>query len=170
MLTILRVALMAHVVNRESTLIELKKVGPELVEQLGHFFERNSADPYFHPHPLTFCEAARICTYIGPDIYIVAVAQDVVLAYGMLRGWEEGYPVPSLGIIIAPEARRTGLALLVMQYLHHNARLRGASMIRLKVYPANVAAVSLYRKIGYRFDSSADDGQLIGFFDLDPRI
>lgn len=157
---------MADSPTRESVLVEIKRAMPELTRRLGRFFEGNSSEPYFHPHPLTVDEAARICMYSGPDIYAVASSQSEILGYGMLRGWEEGYVVPSLGILIAPEARRTGLAQLVMQYLHYNARLRGASMVRLKVYPGNVKAVSLYRRIGYRFDSVGEDGQLIGVFDL----
>jgi ribosomal protein S18 acetylase RimI-like enzyme len=150
----------------KQVVFEIKKVVPEMAGLLGQFFEGNTGELHFHPHPLTIDEAARICAYQGPDIYTVALTQSEILAYGMLRGWEEGYAIPSLGILISSDARGTGLAQLIMQYLHYSARLRGASKIRLSVYPSNVKAVSLYRRIGYRFDSTGKNGQLIGIFEF----
>ncbi len=64
---------------------------------------------WFHPHPLTAVEAARPCAYDGRDLYYAAVTGDAVVAYGLLRGWDEGYAVPSLGIAVHPAARGLGL-------------------------------------------------------------
>ena len=150
--------------------LELRRVAPELCPALGRFFETQCTDPQFHPHAFNANEAARICAYNGADIYAVAIVQDMIFAYGMLRGWDEGYAVPSLGITVAPEARGSGLAQLFMQYLHLNARLRGAPSIRLKVYPDNSRAIALYRKLGYQFGDSLEKGQLVGTLPLSELI
>jgi len=91
---------------------------------------------------------------------------NVVLAYGILRGWDEGYAIPSLGIAVHPDARGTALGELLMHFLHGAARQRGARRVRLKVYSDNLAARSLYAKLGYNFDSVVEDGQLIGTLEL----
>jgi hypothetical protein len=52
-----------------------------------------------------------------------------------------------------------------MSYLHSAARARGCSKVRLKVYPNNVAAVQLYRDLGYAFGDE-EDGQLVGVVEL----
>jgi ribosomal protein S18 acetylase RimI-like enzyme len=116
---------------------------------------------FFHPHPFTADEARQICHYQGADLYALAHTGDDVLAYGMLRGWAEGYEIPSLGIAVHPRGRGTGLARAFMTYLHAAARLRGAKKVRLKVYPDNVRAQRLYQGLGYHFDSTSA-GQLVG--------
>lgn len=151
---------------RKTHPVEFRTLAPDLAVPLGLFFEKNSAEAHFHPHPMTQSEAVRVCAYCGDDLYAVAISRGQVLAYGMLRGWDQGYTVPSLGIIVAPEARGTGLASIFTHFLHHNARLKGAEVVRLKVYPDNLRALALYRSIGYCFDGSMEDAQLVGFFDL----
>jgi len=98
-------------------------------------------------------------------LYYVAVASDRVLGYGILRGWDEGYQIPSLGIAFLPDARGKGLGRLFMTFLHAAARLRGAKRIRLKVYPDNTVAVKLYEDMGYRYTETSE-GQLVGYMDL----
>ena len=132
-------------------------------------FTKIDADPasrYFHPHSFSADEAARICGYAGKDLYLLMIADEQPIGYGMLRGWEAGYEVPSLGIFIAAEARRTGVARLLMEYLHYCARLRGARAVLLKVYEANVNAARLYKKLGYIFASEPKNGQLVGKLEL----
>ncbi len=115
---------------------------------------------------MTAAEAARLCAYEGRDLYYAAAAGESVLAYGLLRGWDEGYAVPSLGVAVHPNARGLGLARTFMGFLHAAAGLRGAKKVRLKVYPDNGPARRLYERLGYRL-APADDGQLIGFLDLE---
>ncbi len=88
--------------------------------------------------------------------------------YGMLRGWDEGYEIPSLGIAILPGYQRKGLGRLLMTHLHEVARQRGAKRIRLKVYARNAAAVSLYSSLGYKLEP-IDGGQYLGVLDVDPH-
>ncbi len=147
-------------------MLELRRPTPDLVDALAAFFERLAASPdgaHFHPHPLTRDEAARRCAYAGRDVYGVAVAEGTVLGYGMLRGWDEGFDVPSLGIAVDADARGTGLGRLVMLWLHAEARRRGAAKVRLKVYPGNATAVRLYESLGYVFERDLVDGQRLGF-------
>lgn len=122
-------------------------------------------EKHFHPHPLTDGEARRRARYVGKDLYYTLVESGRVLGYGMLRGWDEGYEVPSLGIAVHPNARGVQLGELLMRFLHAAARRRGATRVRLTVYPDNTAAIALYRKLGYSFQA-ADNGRLIGLIDL----
>ena len=148
--------------------LEFRRLSPPLRPGLAAFFEAladRGDGRWFHPHPLTAGEAARLCAYGGRDLYYAAVAGDSVLAYGMLRGWDEGYAVPSLGIAVHPAARGLGLARAFMGFLHAAAALRGAKRVRLTVYPDNAPARRLYERLGYRLEATAD-GQLLGVLDL----
>jgi ribosomal-protein-alanine N-acetyltransferase len=141
-----------------------RSVGSADAAPLGRLFEalrEAGYEPHFHPHPLDASTAAAVTAYAGPDVYCVAERDGEIVGYGMLRGWEEGYDVPSLGIAVAPVARGTGAAAALMYFLHELARARGADSVRLKVYPDNERALRLYRRLGYVFEGE-EDGQLVG--------
>ena len=151
-----------------SAAIEIRVLDESLEKPLIEFFRdiRESGDEkYFHPHPFTDDEARKRAHYSGKDIYYVLVEGDRVLGYAMLRGWDEGYKVPSLGITIHPSVREVGLGRLFMHFLHVAARRRGCDKIRVKVYPQNVSATALYEKLGYKFETE-EAGQLVGFVRL----
>ena len=137
---------------------------------LSQLFMAIALDPaagFFHPHEFSAAEAARVCRYTGEDHYFGACHEGQIVAYAMLRGWDEGFTVPSLGIYLAPRVRGTGLARRMMNYLHEVSRSKYSPQIRLKVYPANTAALELYRKLGYTFpEYPGEDGQLLGLLDL----
>ena len=110
------------------------------------------------------CEHAEvICNHRGLDIYCGAFLEDEVLvAYGILRGWDEGFEIPSLGILVSRPHRGRGIGRRVMNALHSLARLRGAESVRLRVAPGNSAARALYEAMGYVFDGTMDRGELVG--------
>jgi GNAT superfamily N-acetyltransferase len=149
--------------------LEFRRPSPGLQSALARFFahlRETGEDTRFHPHPFTPEAARERCAYRGADLYCVAIVGDAVLGYGMLRGWDEGYAVPSLGIAIHADARGIGLGRALMLYLHAEARRRGAERIRLKVYPDNEAALTLYRSLGYEFEPGLKCGQLVGYMRL----
>lgn len=148
--------------------LECHTLSPRWTQPLAAFFHalrEAGDDAEFHPHPLTAEEAAERCAYGGADLYYVLVDTDRVLAYGMLRGWDEGYETPSLGIATHPDERGEGLGTLLMHFLHAAAARKGAKRIRLKVYPRNATAVRMYETLGYIFRGQ-EAGQLVGFLDL----
>lgn len=126
----------------------------------------NEDDRFFHPHPFTSDEAQRLCRYDGRDLYLVAIDGPRVVAYGLLRGWDAGYEVPSLGIAVHPAERGSGIARAFMHFLHTCARRNGSPRVRLKVYPTNTSALTLYQSLGYCFNEKTADGQLIGVLEL----
>jgi ribosomal-protein-alanine N-acetyltransferase len=138
------------------------------LDEVVSLFETVSADRTaegFHPQGFTADEAARICEYGGRDLYLGARWGGALIGYGLLRGWDEGYTVPSLGIFIISSARGRGLGRKFMLQLHDQARHEGATRVMLKVYPDNRAAVSLYKSIGYVF-SARSAGQLVGHVEI----
>lgn len=126
---------------------------------------RDPARVWFHPHPFTSEQAWRIVCSSQRDIYLGLFMGTSLIGYGMLRGWEAGFEVPSLGIYLLPFARRTGLSGMLMRELHLQARKTGAECIRLKVSPGNTPAVRLYERLGYVFVGE-EEGQLVGYLDL----
>jgi ribosomal protein S18 acetylase RimI-like enzyme len=148
--------------------LEFRRLSPRWKVALFDFLrelEDQNEDRHFHPHPFTEDVLEGFCHYQGEDLYYVAVESDSVLAYGMLRGWDEGFLIPSLGIAVHPKVRGTGLARAFMLFLHQAARQKGADQIRLKVYPENEKAVGLYKDLGYVFDEM-EGNQIVGILTL----
>ena len=144
--------------------LEFRLLGPDLetgLSELFRAFAQGQDHAFFHPHPMTDEEAKRLCGYRGRDLYYAACMGTAVLAYGLLRGWDEGYEIPSLGIAIHAEARGQGLARPFMAFLHAAAKARGATKVRLTVYNENQRAVELYRRMGYQFEAK-NDRELVG--------
>lgn len=125
----------------------------------------NGDERWFHPFPLDAVSANAIANAGGRDRFLIAVAAEEVLALGMLRGWDEGYDTPSLGIAVRPGARGRGIARALMVRLHDEARLAGSSRIRLTVDSANERAISLYVSLGYVFTNDVQD-PLTGFLEI----
>jgi ribosomal protein S18 acetylase RimI-like enzyme len=119
----------------------------------------------FHPHP--FSSEAIQPLVQSRDEYWLLVKDEAVLGYGMLRGWEEGYAIPSLGIAVAARHRGHGHGERIMHFLHLRAYNRGAARIRLTVDAENQAACGLYRKFGYR--PAADELAGAWFIDIVPE-
>jgi ribosomal protein S18 acetylase RimI-like enzyme len=150
--------------------MEVHVLGPAHADALARFFEvlkAHGIDKTFHPHPLTAEAALELTHYAGKDLYFVLRKGGDVMGYAMLRGWDEGYEVPSLGICLHPHARSQGLARLLMDFLHVAAQRRGAKKIRLRVCRDNKPAITLYRSLGYELTEDRDLRYLLGFLDLD---
>lgn len=148
--------------------IEYHPVDVRWVEKLAQFFDDivlNNEEAYFHPHPLNLETAKEIARYNGKDLYFLQVKDDEITGYGMLRGWDDGYSIPSLGIVIHPNFRRQGLAKEFMEFLHTKAEEKGAKKIMLKVYENNFNALRIYQNLGYCFSNKVKD-QLVGYLEL----
>lgn len=146
---------------------EIRRARPPDAGRLARFLaELSSAGDarFFHPHSLTDESAQAVTSHEGMDLYYLAVDDDVV-AYGMLRGWDEGYEVPSLGLAVHPRYRGVGLGSLMASFLVAAARLRRAPAVRLRVYPDNVEAFRLYRRLGFEF-APEQGGQFLGRLEL----
>jgi lipopolysaccharide/colanic/teichoic acid biosynthesis glycosyltransferase/ribosomal protein S18 acetylase RimI-like enzyme len=115
---------------------------------------------FFRPHPFTMEEAQRIAHQTGRDVYGMLMEGDRPVAYGLLRGFDEGYATPALGIAVRTDAQGRGFARMTMTALHEQASVRGAETIRLRVSHDNARARRLYESFGYSYRGE-DRGELV---------
>jgi ribosomal protein S18 acetylase RimI-like enzyme len=136
---------------------------------LAEFFEtvhEDGSDNFFHPHAMTREAASERAAYVGEDLYFVMTRGSKILGYGMLRGWDQGDQIPSVGIIIHPDFRGKGLGKLLMNFLHVSAALRGAKEVLLHVDQRNEVATKLYRSLGYKLTRERNHAELVGRLSL----
>lgn len=144
--------------------IECMLLRPGHVASLARFFDDLAAagdDAFFHPHAGDAGTLRLIADRMGKDVHLVFVEGGEIRAYGLLRGWNEGYAIPSLGIAVHPAARGSGLGRLVMDYLEAMARHRGAPGIRLRVHKDNARATAMYEHRGYVMRPDEADARLL---------
>ena len=115
----------------------------------------------FHPHPFDRATASRIAGYSGLDIYLGYFTSEGLVGYAMLRGWDEGYHVPSFGVAVSPAYEGTGVGGELLRACLRIAQDRGAHHLRLKVYEHNERALRWYRSVGFERIGTADDGQWV---------
>ena len=68
----------------------------------------------------------------------------------MLRGWDEGYKIPSFGILVDYRCKALGLGRRMTEFAIAKARELGCPSIRLSVYSSNTYAIGLYRSLGFK--------------------
>jgi [ribosomal protein S18]-alanine N-acetyltransferase len=120
----------------------------------------------FSPHPFTVDALDQIIRNVRNDLYYVLSEGDNVLGYGLLRGWDDGFEIPSLGIAIHPRIRGSGLGKVFMHFLGAAAKRKGAKKVRLRVNRENTRARRLYENMGYKFEPQEQE-YLVGFLELD---
>jgi ribosomal protein S18 acetylase RimI-like enzyme len=147
----------------------IRRLVPADAPALTEFFAAVNADAdtvrLFHPHPFTRDEAIRVCDAARRDLYFAAWDGDAIVGYSMLRGWEEGYAVPSFGVCVHPQRRGTGLGSELTRHAVEQCRALGAPSLRLTVYKENRRAAQLYRNLGFEL-SDLDDARFVGLLPL----
>ena len=85
----------------------------------------------------------------GGNVYVaVALADEERAGYGeirMIAGEAQIY-----NIAIAPEFRREGIGEALLRHMIDTAEAAGCKLVTLEVRSSNLAAMELYRKLGFR--------------------
>lgn len=119
---------------------------------LSRFLEHNnsaSVSRNFNPFPLTLETAAEISQKPHQDKYYVAFSAEEIIGLAMLRGWDEGFEVPSFGILVGKEYHHQGIGKKLTCFVLDEARNMGCKKIRLSVFASNSNAFHLYKSLGF---------------------
>jgi ribosomal protein S18 acetylase RimI-like enzyme len=136
-----------------------RSTGPTDVHALTDFFVRNDRPEItrtFNPFPLTAATAALIVQINRKDRYFIAEAARTIVGLAMLRGWDEGYVVPSFGIVIDHARRGTGIGQHLMRFTIDQAVRMDADRVRLTAYASNQRGLALFQRVGFREVSRQD--------------
>jgi ribosomal protein S18 acetylase RimI-like enzyme len=139
-------------VSLDAPRLRFEVVGPGHARALEALFSRNADErttDNFDPFPLTPENAVRIAMEPRLDAYFVFADVDRLVGFSMLRGADEGYEVPSFGILIDRAARGRGLGRRLTVRTIAAARELGAPGVRLSVYGENRSAIRLYESLGF---------------------
>ena len=130
----------------------LRALGPGDRDALARFLERNDVPEvtgHFHPFPMTSDSADEIVLRAGDDRYFGAFVEGRLVGLSMLRGWNEGFDVPSFGIVVDHASHGHGIGSLLTDFTLDRAPWLGSERVRLSVYASNERAHRMYLARGF---------------------
>lgn len=108
---------------------------------------------YFHPFLFSSETAQHIACQPHQDKYYIALLNNQIVGLSMLRGWDEGFSVPSFGIMVDRRFHGQGIGKRLLEYTLEEAYKMNCERVRLSVYASNAGAIRLYESVGFREDS-----------------
>ena len=119
---------------------------------LGVFFEKNNTNAVtddFCPFPLTSDIAESLLSSSTKDLFFLLEQDEKKVGFSMLRGFDEGYEIPSLGMFVGAAHQGQGLGRELLEQTCAFAQLHGINSVRLSVFEDNERAFQLYQKLGF---------------------
>lgn len=105
---------------------------------------------YFTPFPLTRETAHWIACEQHQDKYYFGIVDNELVGFSMLRGWEEGYSIPSFGMFIDKAQQGLGYGKQLLDLTIDAAKQLGCRQIRLSVRMGNHSAYKIYKSRGFK--------------------
>jgi ribosomal-protein-alanine N-acetyltransferase len=132
------------------------------------FAANNRADIVrnFHPFPLDAASATRLCREPRKDRYFIFEESGAVFGLAMLRGWDEGFAVPSFGILVHHAHHGKGIGRALTEHALAVAGEMRVPRVRLTVRADNARAVHLYESMGFHTSETLSDGRLVMFAEI----
>ena len=132
--------------------LEIRQLHPKHAGNLAALLDTASSQDreWFHPFEFqkesieTLLSTAKQDTFYG-----CLFGSSNLLAFYMLRGFDEGFESPMYGTFVAPKYRRTGIGRLLLYHAISASKLARYPSLLLKVYQDNIAALSLYSHAGF---------------------
>jgi len=104
---------------------------------------------YFTPFEFTYSSIEKIFGEAREDKYFGIFINNNLAGFYMLRGFDEGYEIPSYGVWISSKYANLGLSTLTLYHAFAFCKLNGIKKLMLKVHPENSAAKNLYESLGF---------------------
>jgi RimJ/RimL family protein N-acetyltransferase len=120
---------------------------PELAALLSG--QPSSYVQHFHPFRFDLQVVSTLLRERQRDCYMGLWIGARLVGFFMLRGFDQGYTVPSFGVLVDRDWRGRGLGRLALEVSKTMCRLLAAEKLMLKVHPSNAAARALYESEGF---------------------
>lgn len=132
--------------------MEMKIILPTDMDALSTFFVENNVPAVthtFHPFPLNEVTARWMACEPHLDRFYLAWEAGRPVGFSMLRGWEEGYTIPSFGTFIDHRQHGKGYGKELLRLTIEAAQALGCKQVRLSVYASNLPACKIYLACGF---------------------
>jgi RimJ/RimL family protein N-acetyltransferase len=132
--------------------IIIKKLSPESAVELSQLLQNENPEyiKYFIPFNFDVQTISKKLNSIKDDCYFGIFIENKIAGFYMLRGFDEGYKIPSYGVWISKKFSKMGLSKLTLQHAVSFCQLNRIKELMLKVHPDNLIAKKIYENFGFK--------------------
>ena len=132
--------------------VEIKELQSDQASTLSELILTAPADysKYFVPFSFKEDSITKIISDAVSNKFFGIFINDDLAGFYMLRGFDEGYDIPSYGVWISHKYSGLGLSKLTLQHAITFCKLNGLKKIMLKVHPENTIAKNIYENFGFK--------------------
>lgn len=132
--------------------LEIKRLNSNHSEELTNLLQSSTPEysQYFIPFSFDLETISKILSKAIKDQIYGIYVEDKLAGFYMLRGFDEGYSIPSYGVWISEKYSNKGLSTFTLQHAISLCKLNSIKKIMLKVHPDNIVAKHVYEKYGFK--------------------
>jgi len=132
-------------------IINFRKLQSADAAELSKLINNDSKDysQYFVAFEFDLVTIKNILTKAKNDLYYGVYWGEELTGFYMLRGFDEGFTIPSYGVYISSRFNNKGLAALTLNHAISTCKFLECKKLRLKVHTANTYALKQYVKFGF---------------------
>ena len=132
--------------------VEIKELQSDQASTLSALILNTPKDhtKYFTPFSFEEDSIKKIINNAVNDKYFGIFINDELVGFYILRGFDEGFEVPSYGVWISDKFSGLGLSKLTLQHAITFCKVNGFKKIMLKVHPENIIAKNIYETFGFK--------------------
>jgi RimJ/RimL family protein N-acetyltransferase len=132
--------------------IEIKELKvehvPDLVKKLSN--EQTEYLKYFTAFEFSAETFNALLKKAVNDKFFGIFFEKEIAGFYMLRGFDEGYEIPSYGVWISSRFSNKGLSKLTLYHAFSVCRINNIQTLMLKVHPENKVPMKLYESLGFK--------------------
>ncbi|MCP4971776.1 MAG: GNAT family N-acetyltransferase [Arcobacter sp.] len=131
--------------------VEIKKIDYSYSHLIRNLFEHENKNyfKYFHPFDFNENSIKNILKKTKLDQFFGIFINELLIGFYILRGFDEGYTIPSYGVMISQKFSKFGLGKLSLQHAISFCKINKVEKIMLKVHPKNLTAKRIYESFGF---------------------
>lgn len=149
--------------------LEIRQIDISLAKEVSEMLSTSSKDynRHFIPFQFDLDSVKAVFNKIKKDYFFGIFLNNALIGFYMLRGFDEGYEIPSYGVFIKESYSNKGLGKLTLDHAVSLCKILDKKRLMLKVHPDNVNAKNLYIKYGFKEEGiDPKNSNLIMFKDL----
>jgi len=146
--------------------VEIKELQSDQASTLSVLILNTPKDhtKYFTPFSFEEDSIKKIIDNAVSDKYFGIFINDELVGFYMLRGFDEGFEVPSYGVWISDKLSGLGLSKLTLQHAITFCKINSIRKIMLKVHPENIIAKSIYEAFGFKQEGFDDNNSNLVYY------
>ena len=105
---------------------------------------------YFTPFSFEEDSIKKLINNAIKDKYFGIFVDEFLVGFYMLRGFDEGFEIPSYGVWISEKFSGMGLSKVTLEHAITFCKMNNIKKVMLKVHPENIVAKNIYEKFGFK--------------------